>query len=671
MSSNSDTRREESPRLKELPAELAKSLEMEKVNDANEQKPFEWRPASDSPVGSSLTTPTLKSVRGSKDGDGTSTPSPITSNVYINTGSGVHTVETTPESSQFMGDTPPRVSSSSSETGGPRSIYKKKKNPTTLDIPGLTKSKSSPNGLISQQDHGSKLVIIMVGIPATGKSFITKKLSRYLNYSMYHCRVFNVGNTRRRYTREHNLGEQDSAFFNPHDPKATHLRDQWALDTLDELLKYLLEGDGSVAIFDATNTTRERRRTVFERIKSRSSQLKVLFLESVCTDRSLVDKNIQLKLFGPDYKGRNPTDSLQDFKQRLENYDSVYEPMDDEEGYPYIKMINVGTKLISYEIKGFLASLTLYYLLNFNLRDRQIWITRSAECEDNLTGKIGGNADSTPRGDKYARALARFIDEQRCAFDDSLIKQCSEGEDEFPPSFFVWTSMLRRAEQTAQYFDDVEYPLKQMKMLDEINAGDVDGLTFAEFRKQFPNDYAERQKSKLLYRYPGSGGESYMDVSNRLRSVITEIERLEDNILLVTHHVVARILLGYFMNLSLEVVTNLDVPLHTVYCLEPRAQGVSWSLYEYIEEKDTFVKVPKSELHVTKVKEMCLVHNERHYSLVPTAPSNSIESNEDGNTPSASATITATQSISANCSGTHSEQPDIDELNQRLAKLGS
>lgn len=32
------------------------------------------------------------------------------------------------------------------------------------------------------------------------------------------------------------------------------------MDTLDELLDYLLEGSGSVGIFDATNTSRERRK---------------------------------------------------------------------------------------------------------------------------------------------------------------------------------------------------------------------------------------------------------------------------------------------------------------------------------------------------------------------------------------------------------------------------
>ena len=39
---------------------------------------------------------------------------------------------------------------------------------TTLDIPGLTRSKVSPDGKISQRDVGSKLIIVMVGLPARG-----------------------------------------------------------------------------------------------------------------------------------------------------------------------------------------------------------------------------------------------------------------------------------------------------------------------------------------------------------------------------------------------------------------------------------------------------------------------------------------------------------------------
>lgn len=94
----------------------------------------------------------------------------------------------------------------------------------------------------------SKLVIVMVGLPATGKSFITNKLSRFLNYSLYYCKVFNVGNTRRKFAKEHGLKDQDSKFFDPKNADSTRLRDKWAMDTLDELLDYLLEGSGSIMI---------------------------------------------------------------------------------------------------------------------------------------------------------------------------------------------------------------------------------------------------------------------------------------------------------------------------------------------------------------------------------------------------------------------------------------
>ncbi|QLG72518.1 hypothetical protein HG535_0D02260 [Zygotorulaspora mrakii] len=526
--------------------------------------------------------------------------------------------------------------------------------PTTIDVPGLTKSKSSPDGTISREDPGSKLVIVMVGLPATGKSFITNKLSRYLNFSMYYCKVFNVGNTRRQFAKEHGLNDQDSNFFDPKNSKYSKLRDKWALDTLDQLLDYLLEGPGSVGIFDATNTTNERRKVVLETIRKRNAHLKVLFLESVCSNKSVVEKNIQLKLFGPDYKGKDPESSLRDFKERLVNYMKAYEPIEDEENIQFIKMIDVGKKVIAYNIQGFLASQTVYYLLNFNLTERQIWITRNGESEDNVLGRLGGDSNLTRRGENYARALAKFMDFQRAKFyadecekqhnkihqnggvdtnsndndtdnnkknkndkvkfnnDDDEGYQCNE--------FFVWTSMRNRSIETAKYFNEEEYPIKQMRMLDELSAGDYEGMTYPEIQDEFPDEFEERRKDKLRYRYPGIGGESYMDVTNRLRPVITEIERIQDNVLIITHRVVARILLGYFMNLNKDIICNVDVPLHCVYCLELKPYGITWALWEYDEVNDRFFKVPQSEMNTTKVKENELVFAERRYSVVPTAP---------------------------------------------------
>jgi 6-phosphofructo-2-kinase len=68
---------------------------------------------------------------------------------------------------------------------------------TTLNIPGMTRSRVSPDGKIAQRDVGAKLVVIMVGLPARGKSYITKKIQRYLSWQQHECRIFNVGNRRR------------------------------------------------------------------------------------------------------------------------------------------------------------------------------------------------------------------------------------------------------------------------------------------------------------------------------------------------------------------------------------------------------------------------------------------------------------------------------------------
>lgn len=61
----------------------------------------------------------------------------------------------------------------------------------------MTRSRVSPDGKIAQRDVGAKLVIIMVGLPARGKSYITRKLQRYLSWQQHDAKVFNVGNRRR------------------------------------------------------------------------------------------------------------------------------------------------------------------------------------------------------------------------------------------------------------------------------------------------------------------------------------------------------------------------------------------------------------------------------------------------------------------------------------------
>src|ERR1700761_1258458 len=66
-----------------------------------------------------------------------------------------------------------------------------------LEIPGLTEDGQKLRNRNKTWHSGPKLIIIMVGLPARGKSYISRKLARYLNWLQYETKIFNAGQTRR------------------------------------------------------------------------------------------------------------------------------------------------------------------------------------------------------------------------------------------------------------------------------------------------------------------------------------------------------------------------------------------------------------------------------------------------------------------------------------------
>ena len=58
-----------------------------------------------------------------------------------------------------------------------------------------------------------------------------------------------------------------------------------------------------------------------------------------------------------------------------------------------------------------------------------------------------------------------------------------------------------------------------------------------KIEREFPDEAEARKLDKLRYRYPGAGGESYIDVIERLRPLIVELERTRNDVLIVCHTV--------------------------------------------------------------------------------------------------------------------------------------
>ncbi|KAG8926063.1 Fructose-2,6-bisphosphatase [Tulasnella sp. 418] len=483
---------------------------------------------------------------------------------------------------------------------------------------------------VAKPDYSeAKIVLALVGLPARGKSYLSNKLTRYLTWLEYSVKVFNVGQLRRKKARlrqeqEGVKEDHGAAFFSHSNEAAMKKRDGLAEECLEELITWLKKG-GNVGIHDATNSTRSRRAKIAARV-SREPNLVLVFLESLCDDPAVIAANVALKASSgdPDYKNMSREEAEADFIKRIKQYEAVYEPVEsfewegwkdpkgeagledppeerekrrledvDEAGLDsgphapkkalvtkemakrvsYLKIINVGKQVEVVRINGYLQSRIAYYLMNLHLKPRSIFFTRHGESQYNLEGKIGGDSPLSERGRQYARALPSLI---------------LDNIGDAPLT--VWTSTLQRTIETASM---LPYPKLAWKSLDELDAGVCDGMTYEEIEREYPEDFANRDEDKFNYRY--RGGESYRDVVVRLEPVIMELER-QENILIVGHQAIVRCLYAYFHNLPQADLPYINIPLHTVIKLTPKAYGCDEERYKVpIEAVSTHRPKPPTE----------------------------------------------------------------------------
>ncbi|KAI2650083.1 6-phosphofructo-2-kinase/fructose-2,6-bisphosphatase [Labeo rohita] len=339
-------------------------------------------------------------------------------------------------------------------------------------VPWMSSRLRRRRGSSVPQFTNSPTMIVMVGLPARGKTYISKKLTRYLNW----------------------IGVPTKAC---------------ALAALKDVFCYFTQDHGQVAVFDATNTTRERR--------------EVFFVESLCDDPEIIAENIkQVKLSSPDYVNCDKEEAVTDFLKRIDCYKLTYVPLDDDKdsNLSYIKIFNVGSRYLVNQVQDHIQSRIVYYLMNIHVTPRTIYLCRHGESELNLLGRIGGDSGLSPRG-------------MKCILD-----------------LKIWTSHMRRTIQTAEA---IGTPYEQWKALNEIDAGVCEEMTYEEIQDHFPEEFALRDQDKYRYRYPKG-------------------ER-QENVLVICHQAVMRCLLAYFLDKSSDELPYLKCPLHTVMKLTPVAYG--------------------------------------------------------------------------------------------------
>jgi 6-phosphofructo-2-kinase len=97
-------------------------------------------------------------------------------------------------------------------------------------------------------------------------------IKRHLDWLGLETRIFNAGNYRRELAQGE---EQGSAFFDPTNKDGAEIRRRCAEAALHDALSSLADPEGNVcvAIFDATNTTVDRRRWLKEQVAAAAEQL--------------------------------------------------------------------------------------------------------------------------------------------------------------------------------------------------------------------------------------------------------------------------------------------------------------------------------------------------------------------------------------------------------------
>ena len=177
-----------------------------------------------------------------------------------------------------------------------------------------------------------------------------------------------------------------------------------------------------------------------------------------------------------------------------------------------------------------------------------IFLSRHGESKYNIENRIGGDSSLSEDGIKYAKNLNDFI---------------KKNAEIIPKTCIISTK--KRTIETSNYLKNYMNSIDQYEELDEINAGIAENLTYEEFESFFYIENKKRKQNKLSYRYPQ--GESYIDLIKRTEKISEVILNKNKNVFIIAHRAVIRTLIYHFTKCNINIVPNIDIPLHKVLVL--------------------------------------------------------------------------------------------------------
>ncbi len=378
-----------------------------------------------------------------------------------------------------------------------------------------------------------KLYIVMVGLPARGKSMVARKIMENLVKEGIRIQVFNNGDVRRRLLPQNT---SHAEFYDPGNAETALLREEIALVNIYEAKNYLMEG-GEVAILDATNVSRARR----NKIRCHLTEHPILFVECQNNDADLVAASITRKTKLPEFSHLGFDQACKSLEDRVNQYLRSYDPLEDE--FDHVLLDSLNNRILKERVR---AVLPFYQRIRDILVSdwvKGLFLVRHGQTYDNLEYRIGGDSGLTEKGQAQAQALARHF------------------RGVHIPYLFR-SSKLRTRQMSRPILDSRDdCVVIELKEFDEIDAGICEGMTYQEIQRKMPDVYAARGKDKYNYVYPQ--GEGYVTLYERVDRGLKKALYLSgnaENVMIMGHQAVNRMILSHFLFRRTEDVPFIYIP---------------------------------------------------------------------------------------------------------------
>ncbi|KAJ9120326.1 hypothetical protein QFC24_005280 [Naganishia onofrii] len=418
--------------------------------------------------------------------------------------------------------------------------------------------------------HAGLILIPLVGLPARGKTHIARSLERYLRWLGVKTRVYSLGDYRRKVLGGANNVPDDYFTIDAKSEETIALRNRIKDGIEDQVWDFFERQGGQVVIYDANNGDKKSRKELLERFEARG--VHVIFLESMCDKDDIIEANIRsVKLSSPDYMQWDPEKAVADYWKRIKQQEAEYQEVTPDEG-PFIKIMNVGEKIVVNRIEGTAPSTLPEQVLSAaTSANTTLTYTSflSQSGQSLIEHSYKADSDLSPAGWEYAERLRAAVIARR--------KQVAEekkarGEEWKDRKLVIWTSARRRAHHTAWPFVHSGYKVVQKPQMSEINPGVWDGLSTEEAKAMYPDEWERFLSDPYAHRAPRA--ESYHDLSVRLEPVIFELERHQEDLLIIGHASVIRCLLAYLVGLPPSEVPAVEIARGDLVEVVPASYGV-------------------------------------------------------------------------------------------------